>query len=75
MTTVTLAVSELGCEGCEEIVEGALADTGGVTEATADHESGTVVVEGESYSEDDLVETVEFAGYEATISERGDEEE
>lgn len=69
MSTVTLSVPELGCDGCEDIVEGALADTSGVEAATADHEAGTVEVEGEGYAEDALVQTVEFAGYEASIED------
>jgi copper chaperone len=69
MATVTLSVPELGCDGCEEIVEGALADTSGVEEATADHEAGVIEVTGDGYAEDDLVQTVEFAGYEASVAD------
>lgn len=67
MPSVRLSVPELGCDGCEDIVEGALDDTAGVVEATADHEAGRVVVEGEGFSNDAVIETIEFAGYDATV--------
>lgn len=67
MSSLTLTVPELGCEGCEDIVEGALSDTDGVDEASADHESGQVVVRGEEYTTDAVIETVKFAGYDASV--------
>lgn len=65
--TRTLTVDEMGCEGCEDIVENALTDVGSVEDASADYEDGTVTVEGDADPED-LLEAVEFAGYEAEIA-------
>lgn len=67
MSSLTLSVPELGCEGCEDIVEGALSDTDGVEEVSADHESGNVVVRGEEYTTEAVIGTVEFAGYDAEV--------
>jgi copper chaperone CopZ len=64
--SVTLTVEEMGCDGCEEIVEDALGEVDGVESASADHEESEVTVEGDA-DEDDLVEAVDFAGYEATV--------
>jgi copper chaperone CopZ len=64
--SVTLTVEEMGCDGCEEIVEDALDEVDGVESASADHDASEVTVEGDA-DEDDLVEAVDFAGYEATV--------
>lgn len=69
MQSLTLSVPEMGCDGCEEIVEGALEDRSGVAEANADHEAGAVTIEGDDLTTPDLIEGVEFAGYEATVDE------
>ncbi len=66
--TTTLTVEGMGCEGCEDIVENALSGVDGVEEANADHEEGVATVEGDADAED-LVESVEFAGYEAALAE------
>lgn len=58
----TIAVSGLGCDGCEEIVETAVSEVRGVESASADHEEGVVEYEGEA-DQDDITEAVEFAGY------------
>lgn len=63
MPTETLEVSELGCEGCEEIVEGAVAEVTGVSDVDADQETGTVSVEGDGFDLDAVVEKIERAGY------------
>lgn len=68
MSTLTLSVPELGCEGCEDIVEGALTDTDGVEDASADYEAGRVVVHGDEYTTDAVMETVTFAGYDAEVA-------
>lgn len=62
--TTKLSVEGMSCNGCEANVEEALKSVVGVTNATADHESGQVTVEGEAPS-DDLVSAVEDAGYSA----------
>ena len=59
----TIAVSGLGCEGCEEIAETAVGEVRGVDAASADHETGEVSYEGDA-EEDDIAEAIEFAGYE-----------
>ncbi|MFB6120202.1 MAG: heavy-metal-associated domain-containing protein [Halobacteriaceae archaeon] len=65
MATITLSVQGMSCDGCEEIVEDALEEVSGVEEAEADHEADTASVEGDA-NPDDLVEAVDFAGYEAS---------
>jgi len=71
MPTVTLDVQGMSCDGCEDIVETALEEVSGVEDAEADQDDGTATVEGEA-NPDDLVEAVDFAGYEASA---GDDEE
>lgn len=61
----TLTVDGMSCEGCEEVVEGALEEVAGVESAEADRESGTATVEGDA-EPDLLVEAVDFAGYDAS---------
>lgn len=66
MPTTTLSVTGMSCEGCEEIVEDSLEEVHGVESATADRGAGTATVEGDA-NDEDLVEAVDFAGYEASI--------
>ncbi|MFC7166497.1 heavy-metal-associated domain-containing protein [Halospeciosus flavus] len=61
----TLSVEGMTCEGCEDIVENALSEVDGVEDAEADREEGVATVEGDANTED-LVQAVDFAGYEAT---------
>lgn len=42
----TLAVEGMSCGGCESNVEAAVSELDGCTDVTADHEAGTVTVEG-----------------------------
>jgi copper chaperone len=60
-----LTVDDMACTGCETTVEEALRDVTGVTDVEADHESGTVTVEGNTDA-DDLVGAVDDAGYTAS---------
>lgn len=61
----TLTVNGMSCEGCEEVVEGALEEVTGVESAEADRTEETATIEGDA-DVDVLVEAVDFAGYEAT---------
>jgi len=63
--TETLTVEGMSCAGCEETVEEALRGVDGVTDATADRETATATVEGDTDRES-LVDAVENAGYEAS---------
>lgn len=58
----TIAVSGLGCDGCEEIVETAVNEVRGVESVSADHEAGVVEYDGEA-DRAAITEAVEFAGY------------
>jgi copper chaperone len=58
----TLAVNDMNCTGCEQNVVGALSGLDGVENASADHESDTVAVEGDA-SDEDLRAAIEEAGY------------
>ena len=61
----TIAVEGMTCEHCEQTVEEALEDVGGVTAATADREAESATVEG-STETDALVSAVTEAGYDAS---------
>ncbi|RDI72037.1 CopZ family metallochaperone [Halopelagius longus] len=63
--TRTITVEGMTCEHCEQTVEEALSDVGGVESATADRESESATVEGDA-DDDELVAAVEDAGYEAS---------
>ena len=62
----TITVEGMTCEHCEEAVETALEEVSGVTEAAADRDSESATVEG-SAADEDLIEAVEAAGYEAAV--------
>jgi copper chaperone len=64
--TTTLTVDGMGCEGCEDIVENALGNVDSVEDASADEQAGSATVEGDADPED-LLEAVEFAGYDGEI--------
>ncbi|WP_058366839.1 heavy-metal-associated domain-containing protein [Haloparvum sedimenti] len=59
----TIDVDGMACTGCETTVEDALAEVSGVESAKADHESGTVRVEGEA-DPDAVAAAIDEAGYE-----------
>lgn len=61
----TITVEGMTCEHCEQTVEEALEDVGGVTAVTADRESESVTIEG-SVETDALVGAVTDAGYDAS---------
>lgn len=61
--TQTITVDGMSCGHCEESVEEALTALEGVTTVTADHETDTVRVDGDS-SVEDLYTAIEDAGYE-----------
>ncbi len=62
---ITLTVSGMSCEHCEQSVVEALQGVDGVTDATADREAEQATVEGEAET-DALIEAVQSAGYEAS---------
>jgi len=59
----TYDVDGMSCGGCEQNVEDALADLDGVEAASADHEAGTVTVDGDA-DRDAVAAAVAEAGYE-----------
>ncbi|WP_424004870.1 heavy-metal-associated domain-containing protein (plasmid) [Haloarcula salina] len=62
--STTITVEGMSCEHCEQTVEEALRDVGGVTDATADREAEQASVDGDA-DPDALVQAVEDAGYTA----------
>lgn len=60
--TMTLTVSGMSCEGCESAVANAVSTVSGVTDVTADHEQGTVTVDGDPDPEE-VVAAISAAGY------------
>ena len=61
--TTTLSVSGMSCTGCESNVENAVSKLEGCTGVEADHEAGTVTVEGD-LDQSALRATIKEAGYE-----------
>lgn len=63
--SITLTVTGMTCEHCEESVIEALQGVEGVIDASADREAEEATVEGEADT-DALIEAVQAAGYEAS---------
>jgi len=61
-----LRVRGMGCDGCVDIVSGALSEAAGAGDVDVDLESGEATVEGD-VERDELVGKVERAGYEAEV--------
>jgi len=59
----TLSVNGMNCTGCESNVETAVSELAGSESVEADHETGTVTVEGD-VDEGALHEAIEESGYE-----------
>jgi copper chaperone CopZ len=72
--SITLRVDDMSCEGCEDIVEGALEEVSGVESVEADEEAGTAVVEGDA-DLSALQDAVDHAGYEAEVESTGSDAE
>lgn len=72
MTTTQYTVPEMGCEGCEDIITDAVSNVDGVQSIETDLESKTVTVEGD-VDTDEVVRTIDYAGYEASLVEDADE--
>lgn len=62
---LTITVTGMSCEHCEQTVTEALEDLDDVTEASVDREAEQATIEGDA-EPDTLVEAVEDAGYEAS---------
>lgn len=60
----TLTVEGMSCGHCEQTVEEALREVSGVTNASADHETGQASIDGDA-DVTALVQAVEDAGYTA----------
>jgi copper chaperone CopZ len=60
----TIEVTGMTCDGCEQNVENALRNLGGVHRVEADHEAGTVEIAAEDDVDDgDLGAAIHDAGY------------
>jgi copper chaperone CopZ len=60
----TFSVAGMHCDGCERSIGEALKQVDGVTAVSADHQSGTVVIDGDQdVAEDALRAAIEDAGY------------
>ncbi|WP_136690043.1 CopZ family metallochaperone [Halorhabdus amylolytica] len=62
---LTITVTGMSCEHCEQTVTEALEDVAGVTSVSVDREAQQATVEGDA-DPDALVAAVEDAGYEAS---------
>lgn len=63
--TTTIRVSDMSCDGCEDVVETAVGFADGVEEVTADRTAGEVRIEGD-VSPEAAIEKIELAGYQAS---------
>ena len=61
--TITVTVTDMSCDGCEDIVEGAVADVPGVESVEADRTAESVTVEGDDADVNAIVRAIDFAGY------------
>lgn len=61
----TVRVSDMTCDGCEDVVETAVGFVDGVESVDADRDAGEVRIDGDVDPED-AVEKIELAGYEAS---------
>lgn len=59
----TTQVDGMSCEGCEQNVVDSVEELEGVEGASADHEAGTVTVEGDA-GDEEVRAAIEGAGYE-----------
>ena len=71
--SITVTVTDMSCDGCEDIVEGAVEDVAGVESVEADRESETVIVDGDA-NEDAVVEAIDFAGYTPSLEETAEDD-
>jgi len=60
--STTLAVSGMSCTGCESNVESAVSELSGCEGVDADHEAGTVTVEGD-VDQGAVESAIEDSGY------------
>lgn len=63
--SITVTVTDMSCDGCEEIVENAVSEVAGVESVEADQETETVTVEGDAEVAA-VTEAIDFAGYTPT---------
>ena len=70
MTTTTLQVKGMMCNGCEDTVKKAVAALPGVIEVSASHESGQVTVtHGDGGPAPEAIKAaIDAAGYEASLA-------
>ena len=66
MTTITLAVDGMSCEGCENSIQSALGALDGVSAVDASHEAKTVKVDYDAGATDEaaLKDVIEDIGFE-----------
>lgn len=66
----TLRSQDLSCPSCVSAIETTLRDSAGVQDATVHFNTGRIEIEYDAAetTEDDLVQLVEQAGYEAEVS-------
>lgn len=60
--SLEMRVEDMSCSGCESAVESAIGSLSGVSAVRADHDSGTVVVDGDP-DRNAVVAAIEDAGY------------
>ncbi|MFB6081429.1 MAG: heavy-metal-associated domain-containing protein [Halanaeroarchaeum sp.] len=64
--STTVTVTDMSCDGCEDIVEDAVTEVQGVESVAADRDAETVTVEGDA-DVDAILEAIDFAGYTASL--------
>lgn len=63
MATKNYTVEGMTCGHCELSVQEEVSEISGVTEANADHTTGTLTVTGEDFSDEQVAAAVTEAGY------------
>ncbi|MDD7582144.1 heavy-metal-associated domain-containing protein [Corynebacterium sp. 32222D000AT] len=63
MATKNYTVEGMTCGHCELSVQEEVSEIAGVTEANADHTTGTLTVTGEDFSDEQVAAAVTEAGY------------
>lgn len=63
MATKNYTVEGMTCGHCELSVQEEVSEIAGVTEANADHTTGTLTVTGEDFSDEQVTAAVTEAGY------------
>ncbi|MFB6069729.1 MAG: heavy-metal-associated domain-containing protein [Halanaeroarchaeum sp.] len=72
--SITVTVTDMSCDGCEDIVEDAVSEVSGVESVSADRDAESVTVEGDP-DVDEILDAIDFAGYTASLGDEPEDDE